>query len=104
MPAPGNRHATSTHTMVIFAVSVRSYRWAVGASPSACAITPLASSSSSSPCRSSSASQSVQNPGPDAEYGRRFRIRDRVLLLGCAGGMDEGIAAMANWAGNKSSR
>ena len=67
----------------------------------ACAITPLASSSSSSPCRSSSASQSVQNPGPDAIRAGSSASGIALSSPACAGGMDEGMTAMANWAGNK---
>jgi hypothetical protein len=98
-PAPVNRHATSTQITVIFAVSARSYLWPDGASRSAREITPSASSSSR-PCRSSSASQSAQNPGPDA-------IRAAIPAApGCssprgAGGVDAGVMTMANLAGNK---
>ena len=84
---------------VIFAVSTRSYLWPGGASRSARAITSSASSSSSRPCRSSSASQSVQNPGPDA-------IRAAISAAPespprGAGGVDACVMTMANLAGNK---
>ena len=94
-----HRPATSTQMTVIFAVSTRSYLWPEGASRSARAITPLPSRSSSRPCRSSSASHSVQNPGPDAT---RAAISAVFSLSRCgAAAVDAGAMTMANLAGNK---
>ena len=97
---PGNRHATRTQTTVIFAVSTRSYLWPDGASRSARAITSSASSSSSRPCRPSSASHSVQNPGPDATRAAVSAAPDSSSPRG-AGEVDAGATTMANLAGNK---
>ena len=84
---------------VILAVSTRSYLWPGGASRSARAITSSASSSSSRPCRSSSASQSVQNPGPDA-IRAAISAAPESSPRG-AGGVDACVMTMANLAGNK---
>src|SRR5271169_6800007 len=84
---------------VILAVSTRSYLWPGGASRSARAITSSASSSSSRPCRSSSASQSVQNPGPDA-IRAAIPAAPESSPRG-AGGVDACVMTMANLAGNK---
>ena len=81
--------------------AVRSYRCPAGASASARATAPLARSSSSSPCRSSSVSQSVQKPGPDAIRAGSSASGTVSLSPGWASGMDEGMTGMAKWAGNK---
>ncbi len=100
-PAPGNRQATSTQITVIFAVSTRSYLCPAGASRSARVITSSASSSSSRPCRSSSASHSVQNPGPDAIRAAISAASSLPSPPCGAAGVDAGPMTMANLAVNK---
>ena len=94
----GTRPARDT---TIFAVSTRSYLWPVGASRSARAITPSASRSSSRPCRPSSASHSVQNPGPDATRAAISAPAASPFSPCGTAGVDAGMMTMANLAGNK---
>ena len=95
-PAPGNRHATSTQTTVIFAFSARSYLCPAGASRSARPITPSASSCSSRPSRPRSDSHCVQKPGPDAIRAAISAASSPASPPPGTGGMDGETAGMAD--------